>query len=73
MTTFSRKEGPLPLEDVIKEYLRTAVDYDNYSTNTKYCLAQMMHENMETREGQSLLAASNMREIWSVPSPAIIP
>lgn len=59
-----RREGPLPVEEVVKAYIRTAVDTDNYYANTKYCLAQIMHNDMDTPEGQALLAANSMREIW---------
>ena len=44
--------------------LLQAVDYDNYASNTKYCLAQLMHDRMETELGQSLMKARTMRELW---------
>lgn len=59
-----RKEGPLPIDDVIREYLKLAVDYDNYHSNTKYCLAQLLHDNMDSPEGRALLASSSMRDLW---------
>lgn len=62
--SFSRKEGLLPLEEVIKDYIRLAVDCDNNTSNTKYCVAQMLQSAMEGKEGRALLAAANMREIW---------
>ena len=61
-----RKEGALPHTEMIQRYLKLAVDTDNYSSNTKYCLAQMLQggQVMDSREGQALLSAGPMREIW---------
>lgn len=59
-----RKEGPLPSEEVIRQYIRLAVDYDNYFPNTKYTLAQMMQELLDTAKGRALLATNSMRDIW---------
>ena len=52
------------MNEVVKEYIKLAVDYDNHDGNTKYCLAQMMHENMDSVEGRRLLSAHSMQEIW---------
>ena len=60
----SRKEGPFPVDDVIKDYIKLAVDFDNYHSNSKYCLAQLLHDNMDSPEGKALLASSNMKELW---------
>ena len=59
-----RKEGPLSLDEVIKDYVRLAVDCENNTSNTKYCVAQMLQSAMEGAPGKALLAAANMREIW---------
>ena len=59
-----RKEGPLPLEEVIRDYVKLAVDCDNNTSNTKYCVAQMLQSAMEGPSGKALLGAANMREIW---------
>ena len=59
-----RKEGPLPLNDVIKQYLKIAVDTDNNISNTKYAIAQMLQSSVVNKDGQALLAAGSMREIW---------
>ena len=59
-----RREGPLPLQDVIRDYICLAVDSGNRSANTKYCIAQMLRERIAEKEGQALFAASNMKEIW---------
>ena len=59
-----RKEGPLPLTEVIKDYIRLAIECNNNTSNTKYCVAQMLQSAMEGKDGKALLAATNMREIW---------
>ena len=56
--------GPLPINEVAQDYVKTAIDYDNSSGNTKYCLAQIMHKNIETSEWRKLMAARTMEEIW---------
>lgn len=61
-----RKDGPVPVNEVVKEYIKLAVDYDNHDGNTKYCLAQMMHENMDSVEGRRLLSAHSMQEICDI-------
>lgn len=44
--------------------LLQAVRYDNHYTNTKYCLCQMLREQLETTQGKKLHAAQSTREIW---------
>ncbi|XP_066493339.1 tRNA-dihydrouridine(20) synthase [NAD(P)+]-like [Tiliqua scincoides] len=61
-----RKEGPLPLKDVMQEYIKYAVRYDNHYTNTKYCLCQMLREQLENVQGKKLHAAQSMQEICNV-------
>ncbi|XP_065915860.1 tRNA-dihydrouridine(20) synthase [NAD(P)+]-like [Dysidea avara] len=61
-----RKEGLLPVDQVARDYLQLAVDYDNYASNTKYCLAQLLHDQLETELGQSLMKARTMRELCDV-------
>ncbi|XP_010960811.3 tRNA-dihydrouridine(20) synthase [NAD(P)+]-like isoform X1 [Camelus bactrianus] len=57
------KEGPQPLEEVMQKYIRYAVQYDNHYTNTKYCLCQMLREQLESPQGRLLHAAQSSREI----------
>ena len=59
-----RKEGLLPIDDIIRDYVKLAVDCDNYHANSKYCLAQLLHDNMASPQGKALLASSTMRELW---------
>ncbi|NXY47184.1 DUS2L synthase, partial [Ceuthmochares aereus] len=58
-----RKEGLLPLKQVMQDYIKYAVRYDNHYTNTKYCLCQMLREQLETAQGKKLHAAQSTQEI----------
>ena len=49
---------------MVKEYVKLAVDSDNYVGNSKYCLTKMMHRQMDSLEGKKLLAASSMEDVW---------
>ncbi|OBS58294.1 hypothetical protein A6R68_10528 [Neotoma lepida] len=40
-----------------------AVQYDNHYTNTKYCLCQMLREQLESPQGRLLHAAQSSQEI----------
>uniref|UniRef100_A0A7J8C6X2 tRNA-dihydrouridine(20) synthase [NAD(P)+]-like n=1 Tax=Molossus molossus TaxID=27622 RepID=A0A7J8C6X2_MOLMO len=57
------KEGLRPLEEVMQKYIRYAVQYENHYTNTKYCLCQMLREQLESPQGKLLHAAQSSREI----------
>ncbi|ESO91102.1 hypothetical protein LOTGIDRAFT_191598 [Lottia gigantea] len=64
-----RKDGLLPLEDVIKQHIKYAVEYDINAMNTKYCLLQIMHNSMDMAEGQPMLDSkhlSEMCDIWKL-------
>uniref|UniRef100_A0A2D4MUT3 DRBM domain-containing protein n=1 Tax=Micrurus spixii TaxID=129469 RepID=A0A2D4MUT3_9SAUR len=61
-----RKEGLLPLKNVMQEYIKYAVRYDNHYTNTKYCLCQMLREQLENAQGKKLHAAQSLQEICEV-------
>ncbi|KFP98222.1 tRNA-dihydrouridine(20) synthase [NAD(P)+]-like, partial [Haliaeetus albicilla] len=58
-----RKEGLFPLKEVMQDYIKYAVRYDNHYTNTKYCLCQMLREQLETTQGKKLHAAQSTQEI----------
>ncbi|XP_048461636.1 tRNA-dihydrouridine(20) synthase [NAD(P)+]-like isoform X2 [Rhincodon typus] len=58
-----RKEGLLPTETVLKEYLTYAIKYDSHYSNTKYCLCQMLREKLESAQGKKLHAAQSNKEI----------
>jgi len=61
----------LPVDEVIKEYLKYAVAYDNVFGNTKYCVQNMLRAQQESTKGQLLLKATNIDEIcelWDLGS-----
>lgn len=58
------QEHLLPVDEVIKEYLKYAVAYDNVFGNTKYCVQNMLRAQQESTKGQLLLKATNIDEIW---------
>ncbi|NXX14358.1 DUS2L synthase, partial [Podargus strigoides] len=61
-----RKEGLFPLKEVMQDYIKYAVRYDNHYTNTKYCLCQMLREQLETTQGKKLHTAQSTQEICEV-------
>lgn len=58
-----RKEGKLSLDEVIPEYLRLCIEYDNVFTNTKYCVQMMLRDLQETPMGKRLLDSKTEEEI----------
>ncbi|XP_063977613.1 tRNA-dihydrouridine(20) synthase [NAD(P)+]-like [Diachasmimorpha longicaudata] len=61
-----RKEGLLPIEDVIKSYLKYAIDFDNSPSNTKYCVQNILRELQESLMGKQFLAAQSLEQICAV-------
>ncbi|KAI9562084.1 hypothetical protein GHT06_013049 [Daphnia sinensis] len=61
-----RKEGKLPLDEVIPEYLRLCIEYDNVFTNTKYCVQMMLRDLQETPMGKRLLESKTEEEIYKI-------
>ncbi|XP_015588531.1 tRNA-dihydrouridine(20) synthase [NAD(P)+]-like [Cephus cinctus] len=61
-----RKDGILPIEDVIKAYLKYAVDYDNSPSNTKYCVQNILRDLQETPFGRKFLNAQTLEQICDV-------
>ena len=59
-----RKEGLLPQKTEVKDYLTYALKYDHNFPGTKYCICQLMHRNLESDDGQRLLASKTMNELW---------
>ncbi|RZB62221.1 Dus domain containing protein [Asbolus verrucosus] len=59
-----RQRGLLDLEDVIVDYLKYAVDYDNSPSNTKYCIQNMLKELQETSRGKKFLECQTLEQIW---------
>ncbi|EZA54926.1 tRNA-dihydrouridine(20) synthase [NAD(P)+]-like [Ooceraea biroi] len=61
-----RKEGPLPMEDVIKSYLKHAVDCDNSPSNTKYCVQNILRELQDSPLGRKFLDAQTLEQICDI-------
>lgn len=55
--------GPFPVEEVMEEYLKYAIRYDNHAFNSKYCLCQMLRDKVESPLGKQLQAAQTNAEI----------
>lgn len=58
------KDGLLPMEDVIKSYLKYAVDCDNPPSNTKYCIQNILREQQESALGKKFLSSQTLEQIW---------
>lgn len=61
-----RKEGLLPMDTVIKDYLKLAVDYDNSPSNTKYCIQNILRDLQETPRGRQFLESQTLEQICSI-------
>ncbi|KAJ9578807.1 hypothetical protein L9F63_004957 [Diploptera punctata] len=61
-----RKDGLLPLDEVISSYLRYSVDYDNSPANTKYCIQNMLKELQETPRGKKFLEAQTLQQMCAL-------
>ncbi|CAL8260139.1 unnamed protein product [Merluccius merluccius] len=58
-----RRQGLLPVEEVMEDYLKYAVRYDNHAFNTKYCLCQMLRDKVESVIGKQVQTAQTLAEI----------
>lgn len=61
-----RKDGLLPLDHVICDYLRYAIRYEAHVKNVKYCIQHMLRSNQASEQGQQLLHAHDMLTICRV-------
>ncbi|XP_035769364.1 tRNA-dihydrouridine(20) synthase [NAD(P)+]-like [Neolamprologus brichardi] len=68
-----RSQGALPLEKVMEDYLKHAIQYDNNAFNTKYCLCQMLRDKVESPLGKQVQAAQTNAEIRREYPPQITP
>ncbi|KAM4573811.1 tRNA-dihydrouridine(20) synthase [NAD(P)+]-like isoform 2-T3 [Odontesthes bonariensis] len=55
--------GPIPVEKVMEDYLKYAIQYDNNIFNTKYCLCQMLRDKVESPLGKQVQAAQTNAEM----------
>lgn len=58
------RTGLLQLDDVITEYLKLCIDYDNPPTNSKYCVQMMLRELQETPRGKQFLETQTLEDVW---------
>ena len=61
-----RSEGPLPVEEVAREYVKVAIEYDAFPANVKYCLAQILVNDLETPLGRKLLSSNTLEDVWYI-------
>ncbi|KAG5273361.1 hypothetical protein AALO_G00150500 [Alosa alosa] len=61
-------KGTVSVDEVMEEYIKYAVRYDNNAFNTKYCLCQMLRDRVESPMGKQLHAAQTTKEICAVYS-----
>lgn len=62
-----REEGPLPIDDVAREYLKICVDYDNSVSNTKYTLSTMYRPVKKIQKspmGRLFDDTESLEQIW---------
>ncbi|XP_031627499.1 tRNA-dihydrouridine(20) synthase [NAD(P)+]-like [Contarinia nasturtii] len=65
-TSIFRKEGKLPLDEVITEYLKFCIEYDSSPNITKYCVQMMLRELQETPRGKKFLECQTLDEICDI-------
>eukprot|EP00475_Leptophrys_vorax_P044742 TRINITY_DN9075_c0_g1_i1.p1 TRINITY_DN9075_c0_g1~~TRINITY_DN9075_c0_g1_i1.p1 ORF type:complete len:378 (+),score=87.48 TRINITY_DN9075_c0_g1_i1:103-1134(+) len=58
-----RKEGPLPVYNVMQRYLDLAVEYDNHPKNSKYALMKMIENHVKGPAYDTLNRAKNNAEL----------
>ncbi|KAI1303572.1 tRNA-dihydrouridine(20) synthase [NAD(P)+]-like [Halotydeus destructor] len=61
-----RTEGPVELEEVIREHLKYDVHYDMHVAHAKYCILQMLGTLQASEKGQKCLAAQQLKDLCEV-------
>lgn len=61
-----RKDGLLPLDDVIKSYLHYCVKFDNPLPNSKYAVQCMLRDLQASEKGQALLESQTLLEVCRI-------
>lgn len=56
----------LPMEEVICEYLKLSVQFDNPANNTKYCVQNILRDLQESPMGRRFLDAQTLEQICDV-------
>ena len=68
---FINRQSLLPMDDVIEQYLKLCVDFDNNVINTKYVIQQMLGPLQDTPRGKALLSAQSLKticDLWHLNS-----
>ncbi|KAI5704215.1 hypothetical protein M8J75_003074 [Diaphorina citri] len=60
---FSPTKGIQGIHQMIKEYLRYCVDYDNSAPNSKYCVQSMLGSQQESPLGKKFLESQTLEQI----------
>ncbi|KAF7488635.1 tRNA-dihydrouridine(20) synthase [NAD(P)+]-like [Sarcoptes scabiei] len=63
---FDRSKRLKSVEEIIKEYLKLALEFDNNAINTKYCIQQMLGSLQESEKGKILLGAYDLKTISAI-------
>ncbi|KAI1317272.1 hypothetical protein EDD11_008760 [Mortierella claussenii] len=61
-----RKEGPLPLNEIVTTYLRKCLETRNHHSNTKYVLMQMFVDHTKDPRYRQLCEAKSFRAVSKV-------
>ena len=61
-----RREGFVAADELVRSYLRYAVDFENDDTNCKYCIQQLIKDQLTTPRGEAFVKAGLLREFWFV-------
>uniref|UniRef100_UPI00193A55AE tRNA-dihydrouridine(20) synthase [NAD(P)+]-like isoform X1 n=2 Tax=Styela clava TaxID=7725 RepID=UPI00193A55AE len=61
-----RKEGLLSTDDVVKDYLKYAIKYNNHFINCKFCIQEILRDKQESPMGKQLRSSSSLREICCI-------
>ncbi|KAH8416366.1 hypothetical protein KR222_000735 [Zaprionus bogoriensis] len=61
-----RKEGLLPIDELIEKYLRLCIEYDNAPHNSKYCVQSILRELQETPRGKRFLQCQTLQQICEI-------
>ncbi|KAG0374578.1 tRNA-dihydrouridine(20) synthase [NAD(P)+]-like [Mortierella sp. AD032] len=61
-----RKEGRLPLMDIVRQYMRKCLETRNHHANTKYCVMQMFIEDTKSPYYRPLCEAKSFRAVCKV-------
>eukprot|EP01133_Synstelium_polycarpum_P009134 gene9134-10713_t len=68
VSVFSPGEDMVPIEELVRQYIRLSLEMDNFYQNTKYVVTQMVTENnvQATAEGRGTSSAKNFDALCKV-------